>query len=157
MSEFIFRHAAEKDAAVVHAFVRKLAEYERLAEKASSTVADIEKALREKLIHAIILEDASGPLGFCVYYFTYTTFVGRPKLFVVDIFITPACRRRGAGRARLEERARIAGARDCVRMEFQVLDWNESAVDFYESFGAEFVNNWLPYSVDCEHLHAMVH
>lgn len=149
MSSFEFRHATPDDAALVHSFVKKLAVYERLAEKAVSTAEDIRQALQAGLIHAIILVDAGVPTGFCVYYFTYTTFLGRPKLFVEDIFVEPDHRRKGAGRALLCEMARIANERNCVRMEFQVLDWNDSAVDFYESFGAEFVTNWLPYAVDC--------
>ncbi len=149
MSVFTFRHALPDDAVLVHSFVKKLAVYECLAEKAVSTAEDIRQALAAGLIHAIILEEAGTAIGFCVYYFTYTTFLGRAKLFVEDIFVEPERRRQGAGRALLLEMARIANERNCVRMEFQVLDWNDSAVDFYESFGAEFVTNWLPYAVDC--------
>lgn len=150
MSDLIFRHAQPDDAALVFSFVKKLAVYEQLAEKAVSTPEDIRQALSECLIYAIVVEDGSGALGFCTYYFTYTTFLGRAKLFVEDIFIEPEHRRKGAGRALLNEMARIATERNCARMEFQVLDWNDSAVDFYESCGAEFVTNWLPYSVDCD-------
>lgn len=154
MADFTFRHATPDDALLVHSFVKKLATYERMAEKASSTVEDIRQALTEGLIHSILLEYEGKPIGFCVYYFTYTTFLGRAKLFVEDIFVDPEERRHGAGRALLQELARIAASRNCVRMEFQVLDWNDSAVDFYESVGAEFVNNWLPYAVDCDKFQA---
>lgn len=150
MPELVITKASARDAGKVFEFINKLADYEKLTEKVTSTVGDIQEALagRDPLINALFVTYSGVEIGFCTYYFAYTTFSGKSKLFVEDIFVDPDCRRIGAGKTIFLELAKIAQENHCVRIELQVLDWNDSAVEFYESLGAEFVHNWLPYAIE---------
>ncbi len=148
MSELIIRPASPEDASLVLDFVKQLAHYEKLSDAAIAEPESIRNALEKKLIEALLLYMGDKPIGFCTYLYTFTTFAGKRKMFVEDIFIDPDCRRKGAATMIFNKLSEIARDNDCARIELQVLDWNESAVDFYERFGAEFVNNWLPYAID---------
>jgi GNAT superfamily N-acetyltransferase len=83
------------------------------------------------------------PIGFALYYFTYSTFLGRPTLYLEDLFVRPAARGQGAGRALLQALARIAVQRGCGRMEWTVLDWNQPSIRFYEALGARLRKDWI--------------
>lgn len=152
MEEVKIRQAKVSEAGIIYDFVKELAEYDRASDEFAATVDDIKEAMSGKSPYIIVLISSVGgvDVGFASYYFNYTTFLGRPKMFVEDIFVNPDYRRCGAGRALFVELARRADEADCARIELQVLNWNDIAVDFYESLGADFVANWLPYAIDRE-------
>lgn len=136
--------ARESDIPLVLEFIRKLAEYERLS---TEVVAD-EGALRESLFgprpvaEALLAWWAGEPVGFAVYFHSFSTFVGRPGIYLEDLFVLPEFRGRGIGKALLVHLAKIAKDRNCGRLEWAVLDWNQPAIDFYCSLGAAPMQDW---------------
>jgi GNAT superfamily N-acetyltransferase len=139
------RPARPGDAALVTAFVRELAEYEKLTHECETTEAMIEEALfsQNPRVFCDIVVWNGEPIGNAIWYLTFSTFTGRTGLYLEDLFVRPALRSHGIGRALLREHARIARARDCGRMEWAVLDWNEPALKFYKSLGARPMNEWI--------------
>lgn len=146
---FIIRAAAESDVPVILAFVKKLAAYERLSHEVTAT----EELLRENLFgERPTAEVAIGyfegrPVGFVLFFHNYSTFLARPGLYIEDLFVDEAYRRRGFGRALLLYVARLAGERQCGRVEWAVLDWNQPAVNFYKKLGAVAMNEWTVFRV----------
>jgi GNAT superfamily N-acetyltransferase len=130
--------AGRRDAPAILALIRGLADYERLAHEMRATAADIRRHGfgARTYFEALICRRARQPIGFALYYFTYSTFEGRPTLYLEDLFVLPAERGRGAGRALLRALARIAVRRGCARMEWAVLDWNTPSIRFYRRLGA---------------------
>ena len=128
MSErFDIRAAARGDVAAIHAMVRELAEYEKLTDLCVSTAAQIEQELfgDRRNAEALIAREAGEPVGFALYFHNYSTFLGRKGLYLEDLFVRPAHRRRG-----------------CGRFEWMALDWNEPALDFYRQLGASEMSEW---------------
>jgi GNAT superfamily N-acetyltransferase len=139
------RPATPADAPVIASLVRELAEYEKLLPEARATAADFQRELESPnpVIHVLVAEFNGAPVGFALYFFNFSTFVGRPGLYLEDLFVRPAERSRGIGRALLRALARIARERGCGRMEWAVLDWNEPALRFYRSLGARPMKEWI--------------
>src|SRR3954447_9165004 len=139
------RPATGRDAPVIASLVRELAEYEKLLPEARATPADFLRELESPnpVIRVLIAEWNGEPAGFALYFFNFSTFVARPGLYLEDLFVRPALRSHGIGRALLRELARVARARDCGRMEWAVLDWNEPALKFYRSLGARPMKEWI--------------
>jgi GNAT superfamily N-acetyltransferase len=147
---FAIRPARPQDVPEVFALVRELAEYEKL----SAFVSADETRLREHLfgepryIEAVLVwaqepDGAERCAGFGLYYHGYSSFAGRPVLYLEDIFIRPAFRGRGCGKALMVYLARLALERGCGRFEWSVLDWNTPSIDFYRSLGAESMTQWI--------------
>lgn len=142
---FIIRPATPEDVSTVLALIRELAEYEKLAHAVVATEADLHTALfgDDHVAHAVIARDDRGDTaGFALYFFNFSTFVGKPGLYLEDLFVRPAFRRRGLGRALLAHLAQIALERGCGRMEWSVLDWNAQAIAVYRAIGAEPMDEW---------------
>jgi GNAT superfamily N-acetyltransferase len=139
------RPATRADAATIASLVRDLADYEKLLHEAKARPEDFLRELESPnpVIHVLIAEWNGEPAGFALYFFNFSTFVGRPGLYLEDLFVRPAQRAHGIGRALLRELARVAQARDCGRMEWAVLDWNEPALRFYRSPGARQMKEWI--------------
>jgi GNAT superfamily N-acetyltransferase len=139
------RPATRADAATIAALVRELADYEKLLHEAKARPEDFLRELESPnpVVHVLIAEWNGEPAGFALYFFNFSTFVGRPGLYLEDLFVRPAQRSHGIGRALLSELARVAQARDCGRMEWAVLDWNEPALRFYQSLGARQMKEWI--------------
>lgn len=139
------RRATRRDAPTVFRLIRGLAEYERLAHEMEATVARIRRHGfgRMRYFDALIARRGRVAVGFALYYFTFSTFVGRPTLYLEDLFVLPAERGRGAGRALLAAVARIAVRRGCGRMEWTVLDWNTPSIRFYRKLGAKLRREWI--------------
>lgn len=144
MSRLAVRDATPADVALVLSLIRGLAEYEKLAHEVVAT----EETLKESLFgpgavaRALIAEVDDEPAAFALYFFNFSTFLGRPGLYLEDLFVLPDHRGSGVGRRLLVELAKRAEARGCGRMEWAVLDWNESAMRFYESLGARCIDEW---------------
>ena len=139
------RPASGADAPLIASLVRELADYEKLLSEARATAVDFQRELdaANPVIRVLIAEWDGKPAGFALYFFNFSTFVGRPGLYLEDLFVRPALRSHGIGRALLGALARIAKERDCGRMEWAVLDWNEPALRFYKTLGARQLNEWI--------------
>jgi GNAT superfamily N-acetyltransferase len=139
------RPATRADAPVIASLVRELADYEKLLDDAKATPEDFLRELESPnpVIHVLIAEWEGKPAGFALYFFNFSTFVGRPGLYLEDLFVRPAQRKHGIGRALLRALARIARERGCGRMEWAVLDWNEPALRFYQSLDARQMKEWI--------------
>ena len=139
------RPARREDAATIAGLVRELADYEKLLPEAKATAEDFLRELDSPspVIHVLIAEWNGEPAGFALYFFNFSTFVGRAGLYLEDLFVRPAQRAHGIGRALLRALARIAEQRNCGRMEWAVLDWNEPALRFYKSLDARQMNEWI--------------
>ena len=146
--------AAPEDAALVLDFIRELAEYERLAHVVSATEEDLRRTLfgAGACAHALIARLNGAPAGFAVYFFNYSTFLGKPGLYLEDLYVRPAARRQGVGQRLLAHLAGIGLERGCGRMEWAVLDWNERAIAFYVSLGASPNEEWTTYRLSSEAL-----
>jgi GNAT superfamily N-acetyltransferase len=139
------RPATGADAPLIATLVRELADYEKLLPDARATDADFRRELEapNPVIHVLIAEWNGEPAGFALYFFNFSTFVGRPGLYLEDLFVRPKLRSHGIGRALLRALARLARERNCGRMEWAVLDWNEPALRFYQTLGARQMNEWI--------------
>ncbi|HSE93620.1 MAG TPA: GNAT family N-acetyltransferase [Methylomirabilota bacterium] len=137
--------ATRRDAATILGLVRGLAEYEHLSHEMRATAGDLRRHGfgRRRFFEALICRRGRRPIGFGLYFFTYSTFEGRPTLYLEDLFVLPAERGRGAGRALLRALARIAIRRGCGRMEWAVLDWNTPSIRFYRRLGAGLRREWV--------------
>jgi GNAT superfamily N-acetyltransferase len=142
--EIRIRPARPDDVPVIVGFIRALAEYERLLDQCVAR----EETLREHLFgenpycEVLIAEDASGPAGFALYFFNYSTFLTAPGIYLEDLFVLPERRGAGVGRALLTRLAQVALERGCGRLEWSVLDWNEPAIGFYRRLGARLMDEW---------------
>lgn len=145
MPALSIRRATRRDAPVIVRLIRGLAEYERLAHEMVTTAAHIRRHGfgRRRYFEALICRRGRTAVGFALYFFTYSTFLGRPTLYLEDLFVLPEERGRGAGRALLAELARIAMRRGCGRMEWAVLDWNKNSIRFYKRLGAKLRRDWI--------------
>lgn len=136
--------AQPSDVPLILTFIRKLAEYERLSHE---VVAD-EAVLRESLFapnpaaEVLLAHLGSQPVGFAVYFRNFSTFLGRPGIYLEDLFVEPEHRGRGIGLALLAAIARIAQERGCLRLNWAVLEWNQTAIDFYRKIGAVLLDDW---------------
>jgi GNAT superfamily N-acetyltransferase len=143
--ELRIRGAAIADCPLILQFIRELAEYEKLSDKVVATVDDLRKHLfgETEQARVIIAELDRAPVGFALFFSNFSTFLGQPGLYLEDLFVRPAWRGRGIGRALLRAIAQTAQERNCGRIEWAVLDWNRPAIDFYRSLGAVQLDNWL--------------
>lgn len=141
------RFAGVDDAGVILELIRDLAAYERLSHELVADEARIRASLfgDRPAAETLIAEDQGAPVGFALFFHNYSTFLGRPGLYLEDIFVRPAARGRGIGKALLMRLARIAVERGCGRMEWSVLNWNEPAIGFYRGLGAVAMDGWTVY------------
>ncbi|MBR9904544.1 MAG: GNAT family N-acetyltransferase [Gammaproteobacteria bacterium] len=147
MSGVDIRQATIEDSALIHKFVVELAIYEKAEHEVLATVADIENALfgANTTTKAVICTFNNEPIGFAVYFFNFSTWLGKHGLYLEDLYVSPEHRGVGAGKALLKHLASIAVSKECGRFEWSVLDWNEPAIQFYESIGAKPQNEWVSY------------
>jgi len=148
------RTATPADLPQILTFIRALAAYEREPDAVTATEADL---LRygfgpNPFFSCLIAEQDGQPAGFALYFFNYSTWVGRPGLYLEDLFVQPEFRGRGIGKALLRQVATIAREKDCPRLQWEVLDWNTPAIDFYRAMGAEFLDEWRNVRVSGEAL-----
>lgn len=139
--------ATERDVPLILEFIRELADYEKLLDRVEAT----EERLRDTLFGAkpaascVLAYDGDRPVAFALFYYTYSTFVGLPGLYLEDLFVKPDARGQGLGRALLRHLAQLAKEKGCWRIEWAVLHWNQSAIGFYESLGAVPMDEWAVY------------
>jgi GNAT superfamily N-acetyltransferase len=138
------RPAVPADATIILRFVRELAAYEREPDAVEATEPMIAEALFGATpgAEAVIAEIAGTPVGFALFFHNFSTWTGKRGLYLEDLYVTPAARGSGAGKALLRHLARIAIERGCARFEWSVLDWNTPAIDFYRAMGAVAMEEW---------------
>ena len=141
------RNAVKGEAPLILGFIRKLAVYEKLADEVVATEDDIDRALfcEHPKAFALIAEWRGEPCGFALYFFNYSTFVGRHGVYLEDLFVLEMHRGKGIGKALLARLARIAKENNCGRLEWSVLDWNAPSIAFYKSLGAVPMEEWTVY------------
>ncbi|KUM02440.1 GNAT family N-acetyltransferase [Chromobacterium subtsugae] len=150
-------HTAQpQDAAAIHRFITELAIYERAEHEVESSAADIEATLFGPGAKAqALLCHVDGRLaGFAVYFFSYSTWLGKNGIYLEDLYVTPQVRGAGAGKALLRRLAQLACENDCGRLEWVVQDWNQPAIDFYQSIGAKPQAEWVRYRLAGDDLRA---
>ena len=142
--------ATPDDVPTIHALIRELAEYEKLLDQVVATEASLRRDLFGKRRYAeVLIGRLNGkPVGYALFFHNYSTFVGKPGVYLEDVFVKPAARGRGVGKALLREVARTARDRECGRLEWSVLNWNTPAIEFYESLGAKPLDEWTTYRMD---------
>jgi len=146
--------ATERDTPLVVSFIHRLAEYERMAEFCVATEDDVRRTLfgDSPAAEVIIAYDGETPAGFALFFHNYSTFLAQRGLYLEDLFVIPEARGKGVGFALLSELATIAVSRDCGRMEWAVLNWNQLAIDFYVRIGAKPLTDWNTYRLTGEPL-----
>ncbi|MGB5290402.1 MAG: GNAT family N-acetyltransferase [Lysobacterales bacterium] len=147
MSTIEIRPAKPEDCSLILRFITELAIYEEAEDEVVATEDDIRNTLyaADSTTSAVICELDKQPVGFAVYFFNYSTWLGKHGLYLEDLYVSPKHRGSGAGKALLKYLAKIAVSRKCGRFEWSVLDWNEPAIKFYQSIGAEPQNEWVAY------------
>ena len=135
--------ARPDDAGLLLSYIRELAEFERLSHECVADEAILRRFLFDgKSAHALMAEWDGKPAGFSLYFYNFSTFMGRPGLYLEDLFVRPAFRRNGIAKSIFRHLAAKAVAEGCGRMEWAVLDWNENAIAFYRSLGAVAMDQW---------------
>ena len=148
------RFAGRDDAETILAFIRELAAYEREPQAVATSAATLALQLGSPRppFECLLAEEGGAAQGFALYFHNYSTWRGRPGLYLEDLYVRPEHRRRGVGLALLRELARLARERGCARMEWAVLDWNQPAIDFYLKLGAVPLAEWTTFRLDGEPL-----
>ena len=151
------RTATRADVDLIHGFIRELADYEKLSHEVTARPQDLTLALfgPQPRIFAEIAERDGAAVGFALWFYNYSTFVGRCGLYLEDLYVSPAARGSGAGKALLRALARRCVEEDLGRFEWSVLDWNAPAIGFYDSLGAKAMDGWTIRRLDGEALKAL--
>jgi GNAT superfamily N-acetyltransferase len=144
-ANFSIRSAQKSDCRLILEFVRELADYERLSHEVSATVEDFERELfgERPAAEVLLAEEGGEAVGFALFFTNFSTFLGRPGIYLEDLFVRPRFRNRGYGKALLSHLGKLAIERNCGRVEWAVLDWNQPAIDFYQSLGARLMKDWI--------------
>lgn len=151
MFNYSIRPAQHNDANTILFFINKLAEYEKLSDQVNATEEMIQRyGFGERpYFEALLAEQDNGtPIGFALYFYTFSTFLAKPTLYLEDLFVLPEFRGHGVGKQFFRELVKIAKERNCGRVEWSVLDWNEPSIQFYKSLGAAPVDGWTIYRLD---------
>jgi GNAT superfamily N-acetyltransferase len=143
-NQFEIRPAHVEDVPIILGLIRDLATYERAPDEVTATEEQLVDVLfvERPAAEVLLAFEGQSPVGFAVFFYNFSTWLGRPGLYLEDLFVKPDNRGKGYGRALLIELAKIARGRDCGRMEWAVLDWNEPAIKFYRSLGAKPMDEW---------------
>ena len=151
------RAAVAGDIDLICSFIRDLAEYEKLGDEAKADPVVMARHLfgAHPMVEVVIGEIDGMPCGFALFFHNFSTFAGRPGIYLEDLFVAPEARGHGLGKALLAHLAKLAVARDCARLEWSVLDWNEPALGFYRALGAKAMEDWTVHRLDGAALEAL--
>jgi GNAT superfamily N-acetyltransferase len=141
---FTIRPATSKDTALILRFIRELADYEKLLHEVVADEATLKQNLFGEMPHAkVVIGEYNGkPVSFALYFHNFSTFLGRPGIYLEDLYVQPDMRGKGLGKILLGYLASLAVELNCGRLEWWVLDWNKPAIDFYQSLGAQTMDEW---------------
>jgi GNAT superfamily N-acetyltransferase len=151
------RQAAAGDVPTILSFIRELAEYERLAHEVAATEEDLHDWLfgEQRVAEVLIAEYVGEPAGFALFFRNFSTFVGKPGIYLEDLYVRPELRGKGIGRSLLKAVIQAAREQNCGRVEWAVLDWNESAIRFYRSLGARCMSEWTVFRLDADAIRSL--
>ncbi|AOE49423.1 GNAT family N-acetyltransferase [Kangiella sediminilitoris] len=154
MSQLVIREAAREDAPQILEFIKDLADYEKMSDEVVATVEDIEQTVfaEQPKAYCLIAEWEGQSAGFALYFYSYSTFLGKHGIYLEDLFVKPEFRGKRIGMTLLKRLSKIAVDNDCKRMDWSVLDWNKPAIEFYDSIGAKPQKEWLGYRLTGEAL-----
>jgi GNAT superfamily N-acetyltransferase len=146
-SGFKIRSADVNDVDTIFSLIKELADYEHLSDEVTATEDDIRKSLfgERPLAEALIGEYEEIPISYALFFYNYSTFIGKPGIYLEDLYVRPAYRRQGFGRKMLKHIARLALNRNCCRFEWSVLDWNTPAIRAYDKLNAKPMKDWILY------------
>jgi GNAT superfamily N-acetyltransferase len=152
MSNFSIRIAKKEDAPTILRFIEGIADYEKLSHEVEATIEKIETYLFEdkSYAHCLLAFENENPVGFALYFHNYSTFVSKPGIYLEDLFVDPNYRGKGYGKKLLLQLVQTAKENNLGRVEWSVLDWNQPAIDFYESLGAKPMKGWTVYRLNEE-------
>ncbi len=155
--DFIVRSATREDCPTILAFIKQLAEYEKLAHEVVANEQRLLKSLfgKHPSAEVIIAEYQNSPVGFALFFTNYSTFLAKPGIYLEDLFVQSDMRGRGFGKKLIAHLARLAIERDCGRLEWSILDWNQPAIDFYQSLDAHPMDEWTVNRLSGESLSAL--
>ena len=147
------RHAKPEDTNMIFEFIKELAEYEKLLHEVTTTEEQLKKTLFSTEYAKVLIAEYEGETaGIALYFHSYSTFLGKPGIYLEDLFVKEQFRGNGIGKALLKKLANICLENDFGRLEWSVLDWNKPSIDFYESLEAKSQDEWIKYRVDGESL-----
>ena len=154
MLDFEIKPTTVDDVPVILSFIQKLADYEKLSHEVIATEDSLREVLfgERRYAETIIAYYQNQPVGFALFFHNFSTFIGKPGIYLEDLFVDPEQRGKGFGKALLVYLARLAQERNCGRFEWSVLDWNTPSIKFYESLGAVPLNEWTMYRLTGEAL-----
>ncbi|MDR1901075.1 MAG: GNAT family N-acetyltransferase [Treponema sp.] len=153
----LLRYGEEQDAPLLLEFIRGLADYEHLLDSVTATEAGLRQSVfREKRAEVIFCEYDGSPAGFALFFYNYSTFLGKPGIYIEDLFVKPEMRGKGLGKKLLKYVAAIAAERDCGRLEWACLNWNEPSIAFYKSQGARPLSEWTTYRITGEGIQKLI-
>ena len=153
MAQLTFRYAEKKDVGVILGFIKSLADYEKMSDDVVATEELLEEWIFDKKKAEVIFACEDGKeVGFALFFYNFSTFLGRAGIYLEDLFVLPEYRNKGYGKALLKELAKITVKRGCGRLEWCCLDWNQPSIDFYLSLGAKPLDEWTIYRVTGETL-----
>ena len=151
--DFKIRFATENDVGLILDFIKELADYEKLLNEVVATEEVLKESLFEKRAAEVIIAEYKGqPIGFALFFHNFSTFIGKPGLYLEDLYIRPEMRGKGYGKTLLAFLAKLALERNCGRFEWWCIDWNQSSIDFYKSIGAIPMDEWTVFRVADEAL-----
>ncbi|MDO4188172.1 MAG: GNAT family N-acetyltransferase [Lachnospiraceae bacterium] len=152
----MFRYANREDSELILGFIKALAKYENMEDEVVATQETLSEWIFDKKKAEVIFVMEDGKeVGFALFFHNFSTFLGRAGIYLEDLFVYPEYRKKGYGKALIEELARIAVERQCGRLEWCCLDWNKPSIDFYLSLGAEPMSDWTIYRVSGDRLKEM--
>ncbi|MGM0395727.1 MAG: N-acetyltransferase family protein [Bacillota bacterium] len=148
IEDVTLRLAKEEDISLILGFIKELADYEKLLHEVVATEEILRESLFERKAAEVVIAEYKGePVGFALFFHNFSTFLGRPGLYLEDLYVRPQMRGRGIGKLLLAYLAKLALERGCGRFEWWCLDWNKSSIDFYKSIGAIPMDEWTVYRV----------
>lgn len=154
--DFKLKFAEEKDTGAILGFIKELAEYENMSNEVLATEEILKNSLfNRKVAEAVIGEYKGEPIGFILFFHNCSTFMGKPGIYLEDLYIQPHMRGKGFGKVFLSFLAKLAVERDCARLEWSCLDWNEPSIKFYKSLGAIPMDEWTVYRLHKESLNSL--
>jgi len=155
--KILIRTATENDAAAIFSLIKELAEYEKLSDQISTTEKELKETLfgKDKFVEILLAEFNGEIVGQALFFKNFSTFLGKPGIYLEDLYVKPEMRGKGIGKKLFLELVKIAKERNCGRVEWSVLNWNTSAIDFYKSLGAIPMDEWTVYRLTEDKIKAL--